>query len=259
MTLGTLRWAQRSGGEVRGLEALELWWGLVRAQVLRIFKARPIAGFRSPEDVARALGELELPRSSLVKQTLGLVTSLGPPSLVNHALRTWAFGSLLGLRDGLRWDRETFAVAALLHDLALARRHHDVCCFAFDGAQQAGAFLAEQGVELAMRETIAEAICLHLRVEVPPSLGVEAHLVNAGAGVDIVGNRAAELGQPLIRAVLERHPRGDLVDVLLPLFTQERLRHPTARISRWMDAGFSRLVRQNPLGRRADVQPATRG
>ena len=249
MELGTMQWARSSGGEVKGVEAVGLWWGLVRAQVVRRFAAKPVAGFRSPEEVARALVEVSLPSSRLVTQTLELVSSLGPPSLVGHVLRTWAFGTLLGMRDGLRWDSEVLCTAALLHDLALARRRHEVCCFAHDGAQQALTFLAEQGVEPWKREAIAEAICLHLRLFVPPSLGVEAHLVNAGAAVDVVGARADELGAPMIGAVLERHPRGDLMEVLLPLLAEEKRRHPTARVSRWMSVGFGALVRKNPLAR----------
>lgn len=244
-----MQWAHANGGEVKGAAAMGVWWGLARAQVVRRFRRRPVPGFRTPDEVTRALSEVSLPRSRLVTQTLELVTSLGPPSLVGHVLRSYAFGTLLGLRDGLRWDREVFACAALLHDLALARRRHEVCCFAHDGAQQALDFLSAQGLEPSKREVIAEAICLHLRVFVPPSLGVEAHLVNAGSAVDVVGVRADELGSRLIGAVLERTPRGDMVEVLLPLFEDEQRRHPTARISRWMSAGFGRLVRHNPLAR----------
>jgi hypothetical protein len=94
---------------------------------------------------------------------------------------------------------------------------------------------------------VAEAICLHLRVEVPPSLGVEAHLVRAGSGLDVVGVRAGELGRPVLQAVLTKHPRGDLVPVLLNTFADEVRLHPSARISRWMKVGFGGLVARNPL------------
>ena len=74
-----------------------------------------------------------------------LITSLGPRPLANHALRTWAFGCVLGLRDGLTFDREVLALAALLHDLGLARRTPETTCFAADGAIQAVELLRDSG------------------------------------------------------------------------------------------------------------------
>jgi hypothetical protein len=249
MEFGSVQWAQARGGEVRGVEVLSVAWSLVRAQVAARLRRNSVPGLSSPRDVELAMREVELPESALVREALALVTTLGPEPLAQHALRTYAFGTLLGVRDGLAWDRECFAVAALLHDVALARRRHDFCCFAHDGADQATAFLATHAVPEPKRALVAEAICLHLRAEVPPSLGVEAHLVRAGSGLDVVGARAGELGKPLLRAVLERHPRGGLVAVLLKTFAEEQRLHSTSRISRWMKLGFGGLIQGNPLER----------
>lgn len=43
---------------------------------------------------------------------------------VNHCLRTYAWGMILGAHDGLRPDAELLFVAALLHDLALTSLAH---------------------------------------------------------------------------------------------------------------------------------------
>lgn len=249
MEFGSVQWAQARGGEVRGGEVLSVAWALVRAQVAARLRRKRMPGLSSPRDVELAMQEVELPGSTLVREALALVTTLGPAPLAQHALRTYAFGTLLGVRDGLSWDRECFAVAALLHDVALARRRHDYCCFAHDGAEQARTFLAGHAVPEATRARVAEAICLHLRAEVPVSLGVEAHLVRAGSGLDVVGARAGELGAPLLGAVLARHPRGELVAVLLKTFAEEQRQHPTSRISRWMTLGFGGLIQRNPLQR----------
>ena len=250
MNYGTLAWARQTGGEVTGVERLRQWLRTVKFQVASRVRRRPRdLGFGSSSEIERALVETELPPTPLVHESLTLISSLSPPALVGHVLRTYAFGTLFGLRDGLEWNREVFALAALLHDVALARREPTRCCFAHDGAEQSLEFLGARGLDDERRHRVADAICLHLRVEVPPALGVEAHLVHAGAGLDVVGLRASELDPAMRRAVLSRHPRGALVEVLLRLFAEERRRHPTARISRWMSLGFGSSIRHNPLDR----------
>jgi hypothetical protein len=253
MHYGSVAWARARRGHLTGFERLTQAWALAVAQ-LKTRRRRP-AGL-APADLELALKETALPETPGVLACHALVASLGPPALVGHAVRTYVWGTLLGLRDGLRWDREVFAAAALLHDLALARRRHEFTCFAHDGAEQALQVLEGEAFDPARRAVVAEAVCLHLRIEVPVSLGVEAHLVHAGSGLDVVGRRRGELSPPLRDAVLARHPRLDLVDVLERVFHDERRLHPTARISRWLQAGFLSLVRRNPLdGPRSGARP----
>lgn len=246
MHYGSLAWARATKGHLTGFERLRQLWAVAVAQ-LRLGRASP-PGFRA-DDVELALREAQLPDTPVVTACHALVDSLGPPSLVGHAVRTYVWGTVLGLRDGFSWDRELFAAAALLHDVGLARRRSTFTCFAHDGAEQALAFLESRGVEESRRARVADAVCLHVRVDVPPSLGVEAHLVHAGAGVDVVGRRLHELSPALCRAVLERHPRLDLVDVLARLFRDEHRNHPTARVGRWVQSGFLSFIRNNPLER----------
>ncbi|MFT3708856.1 MAG: hypothetical protein QM817_14500 [Archangium sp.] len=151
--------------------------------------------------------------------------------------------------QNLRWDREEFAFGALLHDVALARRRHEHTCFAHDGALQAIDVLTTQGVDAARAQRVADAICLHLRVAVPTSLGVEAHLVNAGAAVDVIGMRLRELSPETSRAIIEKHPRGDVSALLQRVLGEEAKRHPDSRIARWHELGFARAIAQNPLAR----------
>lgn len=246
MHYGSLAWARATKGHLTGFERLQQLWFLAVAQVRH--RSTPPPGLGA-DDLDRALKHTTLPDTPVVSACHALVESLGPPALLGHVVRTYVWGTLLGLRDGLTWDREAFAAAALLHDVALTRRRHSFTCFAHDGAEQTLEFLAAQGVEPSRREPIADAVCLHIRVDVPRSLGVEAHLVHAGAGVDVVGRRANELSSTLRHAVLARHPRLDLVDVLSRVFREERRQHPTARISRWVQSGFLSFIRDNPLDR----------
>jgi len=191
--------------------------------------------------------EVELPRTELVERAAALVTEVGPDALAGHAFRTCDWGSLLGMRDGLSWDKETFALAALLHDLALARRDDRVGCFAADGAKQAVSLLEEWNVAEPLRRRIGDAICLHVRIAVPPDLGVEAHLVHDGAGLDVVGRRLSEVEPELRRRVLERYPRGDLKGFLADFFVQEAEKHPESRMGLWVSSGFVDRIRRAPF------------
>ena len=175
----------------------------------------------------------------------GLQTGLekGPPALANHAYRTWAWGLFLGLRDGRSFDHESFALAALLHDLALPRRSGTSACFAADGAAQAQAELARWGAPREQQTCVGEAICLHLRTEVPVELGVEAHLVHAGAAVDLLGGGRLRAIPPRIRDhVLTTYPRGAVTSYLVERLARESAAHPDSRIALWVSLGFLKRI-----------------
>lgn len=214
----------------------------------------PDLDFGTPEQVERALAEIVPPDTPAVRAAAELIALHEPAALVQHSWRTYLFGRLFALRDGVTADAEVLALAALLHDLALGRRDHTWECFAHDGAEQALDILAAQGIDAARQRRVVDAICLHLRVGVPVSLGAEAHLVHAGAALDVAGSRMPDLSPRLVRAVLDRHPRLDLVDVLLQGFGEEARHHPAARVSRWMGLGFGRVIATNPLDH-LDVAP----
>lgn len=246
---GDMAWAARSGGNLRGIERLVQLWEAVRYRMESRPPHRsvgPVAGVTARQ--ARALlAELTLPSSPLVARAAEAVTALGPAPLAGHALRTWAWGAVLGRRDGLSWDLEAHALAALLHDLGLARRTPGVPCFAVDGAQQARALLRSWGADDAQSAVVADAICLHLRVRVPAELGVVAHLVHAGAAVDVVGDRLAEIPTEIQGRVLSEHPRRGFPELLCDAFRRERREHRASRAALWVSLGFLRRVAAAPF------------
>jgi hypothetical protein len=247
MAFGDMEWA-RSGGRLSRAERIGQIWEIVRLRITQRLRARPKTfGARSPEEVDRMMREVELPASDLVERAASLVARLGPDALTGHALRTFAWGALLGMRDGLSWDSETFALAALLHDLALARRTSDVSCFAADGAVQASALLEEWGAPEELRWRVCDAICMHGRVAVPPNLGVEAHLVHGGAGVDAIGRGLSGIDPELRNRILARHPRGQLKAFLVDVFLREAREHPKSRMGLWVSFGFTDRILQAPF------------
>jgi len=228
MAFGDIEWARSGGGRLSRGERIGQIWEVVRLRITQRLRAKPQTfGARCPEEIDRMMTEVELPTSDLVERAASLVTRLGPDALTGHALRTFAWGALLGMRDGLSWDHEAFALAALLHDLALARRTHHVACFAADGALQASA--------------------LHVRARVPPNLGVEAHLVHGGAGVDVIGSGLSGIDPELRKRVLARHPRGELKAFLADVFAREAREHPKSRMALWVSFGFADRILRAPF------------
>ena len=248
MAFGDIEWARSGGGRLSRGERIGQIWEVVRLRITQRLRAKPQTfGARCPEEIDRMMTEVELPTSDLVERAASLVTRLGPDALTGHALRTFAWGALLGMRDGLSWDHEAFALAALLHDLALARRTHHVACFAADGALQASALLEEWGAPEELRWRVGDAICLHVRARVPPNLGVEAHLVHGGAGVDVIGSGLSGIDPELRKRVLARHPRGELKAFLADVFAREAREHPKSRMALWVSFGFADRILRAPF------------
>jgi hypothetical protein len=248
MAFGDLAWATASRGRLTGLERLAQVAQAVRLQLSLRFGARPAAlGAASPDEVERLLKEVVLPPTEWVRKAAEWTAALGPAALANHALRTWAFGCVLGLRNGLRFDREVLALASLLHDIGLARRSPEATCFAADGASQAMTLLREWGAPLRVSTAVADAICLHVRVAVPLALGAEAHLVHAGAGLDVIGASRHSVPSEIREDILHQYPRADFKGYFREVIAREAAQHPESRIRLWVKLGFLERIASAPF------------
>jgi hypothetical protein len=173
--MGTWEWAQETGGSLRRRDRVRLICQGVSAQLERM-----PSSLRS-----RILGEhgsLTLPTppdSALAREAEERVREISSPSLYGHCLRTWAYAALFAQRDRVAHDAELLYLACVLHDLGLTEPHtgHDphADCFAVEGAYAAHAFMLVRASSEKRARRVAEAISLHLNVNVPERLGAEAH------------------------------------------------------------------------------------
>lgn len=245
---GTLAWAKRNGGALSpGERVREFAKGTL--VILRTAPAqiRQRIGMRNPRAFAYDVDRLPVPDSSIARQAEELCRDASSSMLVNHCLRTYAWGMILAERDRLRPDPELFYVASMLHDLALTDQFRDYTpmpCFGARAASLASDWVLTHGWPEQRRATLADAICLHLNVEVPATHGSEAQLLQAGAGLDVIGLRHWQLTPETVAAVLARYPRHDMKKVAYPLFAAEA--HPRTRaqlLRRWLM--FGTLVRHS--------------
>lgn len=249
--LGTLAWGRATGGELTTRERLR---EAVRGTRL-LLKTMPAQlrqrlGFANPHARAFDLDGLTFPDSTVARQAEERARAASSPVLVEHCFRTYVWGTLLGAIDGLEPDAELLFVAAMLHDLALTPAYRDVPsgvgCFGVRGALAAHAWAAESGWPEHRCEKLGDVISLHLNVEVQAEHGPEAQLLQAGAGLDVIGLRHWDLTPGTVASVLARHPRHDMKRASYPLFEAEA--HPRTRaqlLIRWLM--FSTLVRHSPF------------
>lgn len=204
-------------------------------------------GLGSRRAVSYALSELPIPDSAVAKEAEELCREASSSLLVNHCLRTYAWGMILGKSDGLSPDPELLYVASMLHDLALTDRFRGYApmpCFGARAGILAGEWARERGWHEHRCARLGDVVSLHLNARVPPELGAEAQLLQAGAGLDVIGLRHWELAPETVAAVVARYPRHGFKRDGVELFEAES--HPGTRahlLNRWLM--FSTLVRHS--------------
>ncbi len=245
--LGTWEWAERTHGRMSRRDRLRT----VRQGALAQLGRLPSA-WRSA-----ILGEdrfYELPAapdSPLARTADERVLELSAPPLYGHCVRTWMFSELFAQRDGVGHDPELLYLACLLHDLGLTDAHDGAdptaACFAVEGARAAHSLLCDHGEAEDRARTVAEAISLHLNVEVPARMGPEAHLLSKGVSLEAVGRYAHQLPNGPKRAVLEQFPRDGSAQHLADVTSRQADKRPDSRAGLAKKLGFQKLVLQNVL------------
>jgi hypothetical protein len=234
-SFGTLAWARRTGGNLRLRDHV--------AQVRDALHAR----LRARRPPAAVLGEAELhelarrplPGGAFAEVAERACRTASPPWLVEHGIRTFVWGDLLGARDGVAVDRDALFLAALLHDLGLTDAHPTPRgrCFALVGAEAAVELLrgAGAGEDLALR--VGDAITLHLNAYVGPSHDPVARLLQAGAAFDVIGARVRDLPRACVDEVLRAHPRHGCARGLAAAMRAQAARCPATRVG-WLVRRF---------------------
>jgi hypothetical protein len=247
---GTLAWARANGGAMSRRETLR---EIARAAVVVVRTApaqvRQRLGLRNPRAFAFDVDRMPIPDSKIAKEAEELCRHASSPMLVNHCLRTYAWGMILGRSDGLSPDPEILYVGSMLHDLALTDEFRDYApmpCFGARAGILANDWAAERGWPADRRATLSDAISLHLNARVPAEHGPEARLLQAGAGLDVIGLRHWELSPETVAAVLARYPRHDMKRASYPLFKAEAHSRTRAHLlDRWLM--FGTLIRLAPF------------
>jgi hypothetical protein len=243
-----LAWARKRGGKLTRLEIarLALTVGALRLERLIGRRRRKmISAVEQPDAIS------SLPDSTLVKAALEECRASCSAAIISHSCRTFAWGALLGAGQQLGFDREALAVAALLHDIELghteSRAAVSCTCFACAGAVRAERFALDHGCFADRAALIGDAIAMHLDPVVPLSCGVEAHLLQAGAALDVIGTGLSLLPKHWQAGILSRYPRtGFKTEVADALAREARFERKT-RAGFLMSVGFGDMIAAAPF------------
>ena len=211
--------------------------GDLPARFRYLFGKRPIS------DVGE--NDLDLPDSRATAEALELAREELDQSLLNHSLRTYVWGVLLGRQQGHKFDREQLAIAALFHDVGLAAGADRSGCFTLVGAE-AAARVAERH-QLDDQTVAAEAITLHMNLNVTPRQGPEAYLLTAGAQLDVIGRRSWLFARGARDVVTARYPREQFKHRFRAAMAEQRRLTPGTRAAFYFWLGTPLLIRLAPF------------
>ena len=144
--------------------------------------------------------------SPIARQAQDFARTAYEPYLLNHAMRTYLFGSLIGKAMRLAWDEELVFLAAILHDIGLTSAHMGPLPFEVQGAQAAREFLHGHGVPPDRADIVWDGIALHPTV-IAEFKRPEIHLIAAGAAADVTGSGLDTVPPDARAAVLHYAPR----------------------------------------------------
>jgi hypothetical protein len=211
----------------------------------------PAAWHRGAFKDARLLELPVPPDTPLAREAESHARELCDPALFNHCFRTWAFSAMFAARDRVDHDQELLFVACLLHDLGLTGAHdgHDptAACFAVEGARAAHSFVCSQGDSEQRARVVAEAISLHLNVNVHDDFGPVAGLLSKGVTLDVVGRRMERIAPESISAVVGTWPRKGSGEFLVEGTERQAKLRPASRSALLHQLGFTKLVLSNPI------------
>ena len=248
--LGSFEWALQTGGRLRRFDSLRLLACALRARLQHRFAHDNPAAAKRLANLS--LDAIEIPASAAALQALEACRDTGLPYLLNHCVRTYLYGAILSAQQGLKHDPEFFYCAALLHDMSIATRHASVhqetgsalppilrChCFALASAQWSLNWALQVGWPNARAHQLADAICRHVSPAVPVSDGVEAHLLNRAAALDVAGLGRTTVPAHLRHAALAQWPKLDQNAALGSFMAAEAQAYPYGRVAWLAQRGF---------------------
>jgi hypothetical protein len=150
-----------------------------------------------------------IPDSQLAREVAQLIRDTESELLFNHSTRVYLWGALSGKRRGVAFDPELLYVASMFHDIGLTSAYRESeLRFEVDGANAARDFLRSHHVDEADVAKVWTAVALHTTPGIPEHMHGEIALVQAGAGMDVVGRGFDAFTEEQREAVVAAYPRG---------------------------------------------------
>ena len=158
--IGSIGWAERTGGVLTARECLTLAPPLLRGE-LGMLAGRLAMVLRMHSGRRRSIDPASLvpPDSALARDAEVAAQDLLRPALLNHSSRAYTWGAAIAALHGIAFDRELLYVAAMFHDIGIPSPVPDVD-FTVRSAALAREFSDRHDVPADTREPVANAIAM---------------------------------------------------------------------------------------------------
>lgn len=198
-------------------------------------------------DAALAALGMPVPDSAFANRARELISDVAPAYLLNHSVRSYAWAVGLAWHDELEFDPEILYVSALFHDIGLVSAYDLGGCFEVDGAIAAERFALADGQPASRARAIYDVIALHMLETLPPDPASEVVLLWDSTGVDVTGDRFADVRPSLIPDVLAAYPRLTFKRDFAAAFADQAARKPTCRVADMVRTGTLREIEDAPF------------
>jgi hypothetical protein len=158
----------------------------------------------------RSLAGITVPDTLLVTQSMSYAREHAEPFLFNHVMRSWLFAAALAEIDKTPHDAEVLAVAALLHDLGLAKAFQGPLRFEVEGANAARDFALDFGLDDDRAQLVWDGVALNSTPSLALHKEPEVALCSAGTVIDWSGQGADRLTKDQMATILDAFPRLEM-------------------------------------------------
>src|ERR1700712_5444010 len=167
------------------------------------------------------------PQTPAASAALAVATRFYTAALLNHCLRSHAWGTIYAATHDIEFDDELLYVSAMLHDIALtaAFDSHRVP-FEEAGGELAWVFGTAAGWPTDRAARALEIIVLHMRADVSAIADPESHLLQVATSWDVAGQRPEEFSAEARTRVIAAYPRLGFGDEFLACFDDQAKRKP---------------------------------
>ena len=168
-TFGTLEWGKKNNGVLTRTERVQFLRNmafLAAREVTDVIRAK--LGLLKPVNLD--FSDLTPPDTRIAKDAEEFARDTHTQDLLSHGYRTYYFGAMIAAYRKLKYDKEVYFSAAILHDIGLTESRISPltqCCFGVSGGHQAHDFLLSKDHPAAKAQIVGDAIPAHLNLHPP--------------------------------------------------------------------------------------------
>ena len=202
--------------------------------------------------MSEILQGVRIPDSKLAHEVTQFIRDTQSDLLFHHSVRVYFWGAMTGNRKRKIFDPELLYSACMFHDVGLTEQYGDSQLrFEVDGANAAADFLRSRGIAPGQIEIVWNAVALHTTPGIPEFMRPEIALVQAGAGMDVVGRGFDEFSLAEREAVVAAYPREEaFADGIIEAFYRGMKHRPQSTFGTFND---DVLAFKDPTFERLDI------